>query len=216
MNCRFVSARETEYLDGALDSVEAARVAAHLEACDGCRSRIEELRRLQCLLGSLPAPQVPEYLKSLLDRRIAELSTGYRERLRSFLDDLLHPFRMLERRDLLIGLFSTPLSAFFFLLLLSQIYLSFSYPASISNAYILAFTQSTYSRAENDSMAVVAFINQEGEAEITEVIEYPHDALMLQQLNSIISQVKFEPAVWRGRRVNSYLVLSFSKIKVSG
>src|SRR3990170_1164138 len=47
------------YLDGRPAEGGARRVEAHLEACEACRRRLEELRATVRLLRALPAAEVP-------------------------------------------------------------------------------------------------------------------------------------------------------------
>lgn len=42
----------TDYLDGALDATEIARIRAHLEFCDGCERYLEQFRDTIRLLGA--------------------------------------------------------------------------------------------------------------------------------------------------------------------
>src|SRR3990170_1002064 len=47
------------YLDGRLPEAAARRVGVHLEACEACQRRLEELRATVRVLRGLPAAEVP-------------------------------------------------------------------------------------------------------------------------------------------------------------
>lgn len=47
------------YLDGRLDVAAAARIEAHVTACDACRNRLAELRATRDVLRSLPETEPP-------------------------------------------------------------------------------------------------------------------------------------------------------------
>jgi hypothetical protein len=59
----------TGLVDGALDAVAAAAVAAHLEACAVCRSQAEAERDLRARLRGLPAPDLPDGLEARVRSR---------------------------------------------------------------------------------------------------------------------------------------------------
>jgi anti-sigma factor RsiW len=44
ITCRELVELVTDYLEGALPDADRARFEAHLEACDGCRTYLEQLR----------------------------------------------------------------------------------------------------------------------------------------------------------------------------
>lgn len=64
MNCAICDLKA--YLLEELDEDERARVAAHLQSCEGCREELERLRATQAVLLALPEEEVP--------RRIALVS----------------------------------------------------------------------------------------------------------------------------------------------
>jgi hypothetical protein len=57
--CREWQPRLSEFVDGEFDAPEARAVAAHLEACDACRSLADELRRIAAVASVLAAPAPP-------------------------------------------------------------------------------------------------------------------------------------------------------------
>jgi anti-sigma factor RsiW len=59
MSCQELVELVTDYLEGALDPPEHARVEEHLAACEGCRLHLEQLRRTIELTGRLRTADVP-------------------------------------------------------------------------------------------------------------------------------------------------------------
>lgn len=47
------------WLDGMLDADEQARLAAHLQGCEGCRRDVDSLARTRALLRNLPVRRLP-------------------------------------------------------------------------------------------------------------------------------------------------------------
>lgn len=57
----------TEYLEGTLPPSERARFDAHVDACDGCRAYVDQMRQTIRTVGRLSAEAVPaEAMESLL------------------------------------------------------------------------------------------------------------------------------------------------------
>jgi anti-sigma factor RsiW len=70
--CRTVVELVTDYLERALAPDDERRVEAHLAACDGCTTYVDQLRATVDAVGRLPA---------------AELSPGVRARLHAAFRD---------------------------------------------------------------------------------------------------------------------------------
>lgn len=62
--------RVTGFVDGELDAGGAAAVAAHLEACPGCRAQAEAEQELRSQLRALPVPELPTGLEVRLRSRV--------------------------------------------------------------------------------------------------------------------------------------------------
>ena len=59
-------------IDEELAPEREAELRAHLETCDRCARRLEELCNVDLVLASLPAPEVRSDLRAQLEQRIAE------------------------------------------------------------------------------------------------------------------------------------------------
>jgi anti-sigma factor RsiW len=65
--CRELVELVTEYLDGALDPAARARVDAHLAACDGCTTYVDQLRAVIAAAPRIvPEPVPPALMERLL------------------------------------------------------------------------------------------------------------------------------------------------------
>lgn len=65
--CEQVRERLSAWLDGELDAAERREVAAHLEACPGCRGELAVLSRLDAALGTLTSPLPPQLPEKVLE-----------------------------------------------------------------------------------------------------------------------------------------------------
>jgi anti-sigma factor RsiW len=59
LNCRELVELVTAYLEGDLSAGERKRFEAHLSACDGCTTYLEQMRRTIELTGTLRVDDVP-------------------------------------------------------------------------------------------------------------------------------------------------------------
>jgi hypothetical protein len=122
MLCRKVLSQLSGYLDEALDPDAAVRVFQHLERCESCREELEGLSTIRQKLRSLPAPQTPECLRSLIQIR---LSAGRKEplaaRLRNVLERRWSIIRTTEGIWYWTRALGTVTSAFFFLMICSYV-----------------------------------------------------------------------------------------------
>jgi anti-sigma factor RsiW len=65
--CRDLVELVTDYLEGRLSPVDQARFEAHLAACEGCRTYLEQFRQTIRDLGRLPEESLsPEARDALL------------------------------------------------------------------------------------------------------------------------------------------------------
>ncbi len=74
--CREAVELVTDYLEGALEGTERARLEAHLAACPHCSEYLAQMRRTLDLLGRIEAeelePEIQEELVALYRRWQAE------------------------------------------------------------------------------------------------------------------------------------------------
>jgi predicted anti-sigma-YlaC factor YlaD len=76
LTCRRAVELVTDYLEGALDPEDEARLEAHLQRCQGCTAYVEQMRLAVAVLGRLePAPPDPS-----VEAELIELFRRYRGR----------------------------------------------------------------------------------------------------------------------------------------
>ena len=67
LTCKELVEVVTDYLEGTMPAGQRARVEAHLETCDGCRTYVEQMRTTIRLTGMLREEDVsPEARETLL------------------------------------------------------------------------------------------------------------------------------------------------------
>lgn len=77
MICRDVVELMTNYLEGALSSVERARFEGHLAGCDGCTAYLEQLRATMRITGRIAADEpISEHLQAELTRAFEGWRSG--------------------------------------------------------------------------------------------------------------------------------------------
>src|SRR5258708_14624883 len=68
MNCRQVVELMTDYLEGALSTLDRARFEQHIAGCDGCTAYLAQLRMARKIMGRLADEPVPAAVpKELLE-----------------------------------------------------------------------------------------------------------------------------------------------------
>jgi len=65
-DCKEHFEKLSAYLDGELQDEDAAEIIKHLEECDCCKTCLETLQKSRELLTRMPAPEMPEDMKSRL------------------------------------------------------------------------------------------------------------------------------------------------------
>ena len=71
MSCTHINEKLDDYMDGALDDAEIARLDDHIESCDSCRQTLTSEQRLRGLLKDYPVP-APD--PAFFDRALATAS----------------------------------------------------------------------------------------------------------------------------------------------
>jgi anti-sigma factor RsiW len=67
MDCAELVELVTAYLEGALDEPTRARFDAHLQACDGCETYLQQFRTTVATLGNIPDDELdPAFRDRLL------------------------------------------------------------------------------------------------------------------------------------------------------
>jgi len=84
----------------------------------------------------------------------------------------------------------------------------------INGLYLLSIGQDAMRTSQDGTFSVVTVVDRMGAARIQDVLEYPADRTLLAEFSNMISSARCKPARLNGRAVDSFLVLTFSKISV--
>ncbi len=66
MTCWSVKRRRSDFVDGRLRKREHSKIEAHVQECDECALKIEQIRSVRSSLTNLRSPRAPELLRSQL------------------------------------------------------------------------------------------------------------------------------------------------------
>jgi hypothetical protein len=119
MLCETVLPLLSEFFDGVLDADTAAQVSQHLSQCQHCRRELDSFADLHNRLRSLDRMQAPEYLRRLVQRRIAR--EPWRARVRNELSRYWSIIRTTEGMWYATRVLGTIMAAIFFLTISSAI-----------------------------------------------------------------------------------------------
>jgi predicted anti-sigma-YlaC factor YlaD len=76
LTCKEVVEIVSDYLEGALSAEDRARFDAHVSACEGCTSYVEQMRETIRLTGMLTEEQVPVEQRERLRRAFRDWKSG--------------------------------------------------------------------------------------------------------------------------------------------
>lgn len=103
MRCRTVQAKLDVYATGELPERLHGLMEEHLELCADCRTKLERVRKLSSLLGSVPPPPVPSNLSELILTEARERMDAPAEVVRWW-DSVPRPMQLAAAAVLAIGL----------------------------------------------------------------------------------------------------------------
>ena len=76
LTCKEVVEMVSDYLEGALAPEDRVRFEAHIRACEGCTSYLEQMRETIRLTGMLTEAQVPVEQRERLRQAFRDWKTG--------------------------------------------------------------------------------------------------------------------------------------------
>ena len=76
LTCKEVVEIVSDYLEGALSAEDRVRFDAHVSACDGCTSYVEQMRETIRLTGMLTEEQVPVEQRERLRQAFRDWKAG--------------------------------------------------------------------------------------------------------------------------------------------
>ncbi len=231
MSCQQAKESLHEYLDGELLAKEATVFRGHLEDCDDCRRRMNELLLIQRVLATpvaLPAASQQQIL-----RRIdARSRRGWMAPLAELLDYAWTYWRDLDKNVIRAKLVAVPLSLMFFFIIAGQFpeqaMQAWTYsvfhrsPARLADRPVMIqvfqpsreindLVNTAWRIPYEDSLSVVAEIDPFGGASIGDILEYPKNSELLEKVVLTLQQAHFEldQAV-----AESFIIYSFQKVDV--
>lgn len=86
--------------------------------------------------------------------------------------------------------------------------------AAMNDEYLYHYGQSVSPEGDDDSFMVLADVDENGEAKIRSVPEYPEDSSLLNSFHEMILAAKCRPATRNGKTVPSNLIFLFNKVSV--
>lgn len=230
MNCREAQTQLPGYLDGAIRSLDHARVSEHLDACLDCRYELESFRRLSvCLAHVQPVPPP------------ADLATRIRvqaSHTRSFKGDLQYCW---ARAKLVFENILEPLAVpatggiltalVVFTLLVQNILvgvpmgvvpgdlpLNLVQQAQVES--LAPFTVPGLIMGDRDPAGAVmieAVVNAEGDVVSYQVVSGRSDAAVRNQIEQVLLFSHFRPRLDFGRPTNGgRVMIGFSEVRVRG
>jgi hypothetical protein len=221
MTCAVAKRLMSSYLDGAVTRSQMAQMDEHLRACVECAARFVSVQRTQSLVGSLGRKSAPPDLA--LKLRVAlsqELANSRRSRWDSLRVRWENAFNA-TMVPATAGLVTT--------LIIFGLLISFLYPAQVRAAndvptmlYTPAELKSTpfelsMGVANTDALVVEAYVGPDGRVLDYRVLSAPEDAeAILPQLKNMLIFTTFNPATAFGQPTSSRVILTFSKVQVSG
>ena len=119
MLCKTVLPLLSEFFDEVLDADTAVQVSQHLSQCQHCRKEFDSFADLHNRLSSLDRVQAPEYLRRLVQRRIA--GEPWRARVRNELSRYWSVIRTTEGMWYATRALGTVMASMFFLIISSAI-----------------------------------------------------------------------------------------------
>jgi anti-sigma factor RsiW len=82
MDCPTCESMVDAYLDGELSAGESVEFERALEACPGCRRRLEAARTMSGMLRALPAEPAPDLLRARIERELRAIAVPAQPSLR--------------------------------------------------------------------------------------------------------------------------------------
>jgi anti-sigma factor RsiW len=76
LTCKEMVELVTDYFDGALSRSDRRRFERHLDACDGCTTYVEQMRRVVLTLGELTEDSIPPAARDALLHAVRDWKVG--------------------------------------------------------------------------------------------------------------------------------------------
>lgn len=230
MTCREAQQQLPGYLDGAIQSLDRARVSHHLDSCADCRTELEGFRKLAVCLANVRPVAAPADLVTRIRvdasraRSVsARIRHGY-SRAKLIFENILEPLAVPATGGILTALVV-------FVLLVQNILVGVPLGA-VPNDLPLNLVQQAQVESlapfavpglvgtEHDPAAAVtveATLNAEGDVVSYRIISGPSDAAIRNQIEQVLLFSRFRPRLDFGRPTNGgRVMIGFSEVRVRG
>lgn len=222
MTCKQTRSLLSSYLDGAMDGVQMLAVGRHLETCGGCHAEFAGLQRTQALLSGLgrrPAPpDLALRLRVAISREAAQRRRSRWEPVLMRTQDAINAFLMPATAgavtavlffSLMIGMFALP----------SRVEASDDVPTPLYTRpeLVTSPAQVGLSSLNAESLLVETFVDARGRVHDYRILSSPHGSEdLVPELKRALIFTVFRPATRFGRPTPDRVVISFSKLEVTG
>jgi anti-sigma factor RsiW len=215
MSCASIHPQLSAYLDGELDVESSCRLMRHLDACQLCRSRLEQLHAVGDRVRALPALPPPPELGLRL--RVAASHFSVRSQQAEYWRMRL---QALVRAMAVPAVSGTVVALCLFLSLFGSVSSGYSAIISAPDVPIAISTPARMYRAPGwdvgAPIVVEATVSATGLIDDYRVLSGPNDGQVLSRLNSELLFTVFHPATVSGRPTSSHVVLSYNSVRVRG
>ncbi len=230
MTCGEAQRQLPGYLDGAILSLDRARVSEHLDSCAGCRTELESFRRLAVCLANVQPVAVPADLatrirvKASRTRPFPARVQHWLQRAKLVFENILEPLAVPATGGILTALIV-------FILLVQNILvglpmgvvqgdlpLSVVQPAQVES--LAPFAVPGLIASDHDPAAAVtveATLDAEGDVVSYRIVSGRSDAAIRNSIEQVLMFSRFRPRLDFGRPTNGGLVMiGFSEVRVRG
>jgi hypothetical protein len=222
MTCNQTRPLLSSYLDGAISGGRMLAVRRHLDECGGCGSEFAALRQTQALVSGLgrrtAPPDLALRLRVAISREAAQAQRGRWEPFLMRLQEGATAFLMPATAGavaavlffaLMIGMFAVP----------ARVEASDDVPTVLYTPpqLVTSPAQIGLTALNADSLLVETFVDSSGRVQDYRIISAPVDAEhLLPELKHTLIFTVFRPATAFGRPTAGRVVLSFSRMEVTG
>jgi predicted anti-sigma-YlaC factor YlaD len=221
MNCSTAKGLMSSYLDDCVNRRQLAQMNEHLRTCLPCAAQFASMRRTQSVLGSLGRKAAPPDLALRLRVALSqELANSRRSRWEMLCLRWENAFNAVMV-PATAGLITT--------LVIFGLLIGILYPAQVrasndvpTRLYTPALLESapfelSVGVTSADSLVVEAYVGPDGRVQDYRILSAPEDeAAILPQLKNMLIFTTFQPATAFGQPTSGRVILTFSKVQVSG
>lgn len=231
MTCREAQNHLPGYLDGAIRSLDHARVSEHLDSCTGCRHELESFRRLSVCLANVQRVAVPAELVTRIRVQASRTRTFpasmqyWWQRAKLVFENILEPLAVPATGGILTALvvfvvlvqnllMGVPMGA-----VQGDLPLNLVQQAQVESLAPFAIpglvTGDRGSAAGGVTIEVM--LNAQGQAVSYRIVSGPSDAAIRNQIEQVLLFSHFRPRLDFGRPTSGGLVMiGFSEVRVRG